>query len=89
MPRNTKKHIRFSSYVAGLLNCVNLMDCNQPGSSVHGVFQARIVECIAISSPGSLPDPGIEPPSPKLTSWFFTPEPPGKTIKFSYYINIS
>ena len=27
----------------------NLMDCNPPGSSVHGIFQARILECIAIS----------------------------------------
>ena len=23
--------------------------CSLPGSSVHGIFQARIVECIAIS----------------------------------------
>ena len=26
------------------------MDCNPPGSSVHGIFQARILEGIAISS---------------------------------------
>ena len=26
------------------------MDCNPPGSSVHGVFQARILEMVAISS---------------------------------------
>ncbi|CAI9180801.1 unnamed protein product [Rangifer tarandus platyrhynchus] len=26
------------------------MDCNPPGSSVHGVFQARILEWVAISS---------------------------------------
>ena len=25
------------------------MDCNLPGSSVHGVFQARIPECVAVS----------------------------------------
>ena len=24
------------------------MDCSLPGSSVHGIFQARILECIAI-----------------------------------------
>ena len=28
----------------------NTMDCSPPGSSVHGIFQARILECIAISS---------------------------------------
>ena len=27
----------------------NSMDCNPPGSSVHGVFQARILEGVAIS----------------------------------------
>ena len=26
------------------------MDCSSPGSSVHGILQARILECIAISS---------------------------------------
>ena len=26
----------------------NLMDCNLPGSSVHGIFQARILERVAI-----------------------------------------
>ena len=35
----------------------------KPGSSVHGIFQARILEWIALSSPGDLPDPGIEPTS--------------------------
>ena len=25
------------------------MDCSQPGSSVHGIFQARILEWVAIS----------------------------------------
>ena len=28
----------------------NLMDCSHPSSSVHGIFQARIQERIAISS---------------------------------------
>ena len=27
----------------------NLMDCTQPGSSVQGIFQARILEWVAIS----------------------------------------
>ena len=31
------------------------------GSSVHGIFQARILEWVAIPSPGDLPDPGIKP----------------------------
>ena len=52
------------------------------GSCVHGIFQARILEQVAISySPGDLPDPGIEPMSPAssaLTGGFFTTVPPGK-----------
>ena len=36
------------------------MDYNPPDSSVHGIFQARILQSVAISSPGDLPNPGIE-----------------------------
>ena len=39
--------------VAELLSCVRLfsdpMDCSPPGSSVHGISQARILEWVAIS----------------------------------------
>ena len=28
------------------------MDCSLPGSSVHGIFQARVLEWVAISFPG-------------------------------------
>ena len=37
------------------------MECSPPGSSVHGVLQARILEWVAMPSPGDLPNPGIEP----------------------------
>ena len=30
---------------------LDLMDCSPPGSSVHGILQARILEWIAISLP--------------------------------------
>ena len=55
-------------------------DCSPAGSSVHGIFQARILEWGTISSPGDLPDPGIEHTShvsPALAGRFFT-LPPGK-----------
>ena len=42
------------------------VDCNPPGSSVHGIFQARILEYVAFPSPGDLPDPGIKLGSPAL-----------------------
>ena len=51
------------------------MDCSRPGSSVHGIFQARVLEWVAISSPGDLPDPGIAPRSPKLQADALPSEP--------------
>ena len=39
------------------------MDCSPPGSSVHRIFQARILEWVQSSPPRDLPDPGIEPAS--------------------------
>ena len=39
------------------------MDCSPPGSPVHGISQARILEWVAIFFPGDLPDPGTEPAS--------------------------
>ena len=45
------------------------LDCSSPGSSVRGISQARILEWVAISLPGDLPDPGIEPTSPVSPAW--------------------
>ena len=44
-----------------LLTCVQLFvtPC-LPGSSVHGILQARILEWVAVSRSGDLPDPAIE-----------------------------
>ena len=50
------------------------MDCSPPGSSVHGILQARILEWVAMPLPGDLPDPGIELVSltpPASTDGFF------------------
>ena len=45
------------------------MDYNPPGSSVHGILQARTLEFVPCLSPGDLPNPGIKlvsPASPAL-----------------------
>ena len=42
------------------------MERSLPGFSVHGIFQARILEWAAISFVVHLPDPEIEPGSPVL-----------------------
>ena len=36
------------------------MDYSPPGSSVHGILQARILEWVAMPSSRDLPDPGME-----------------------------
>ena len=44
----------------------NPMDCSPPGSSLHGIFQARIQEWHSLLQGGDLPDSGTEPRSPAL-----------------------
>ena len=82
-----KREVGRSKIVVGNCACVshsvvsdscNPMDCSPPGSSVHGILQARILEWVAFPSPGDLPDPGIEPGSPALQSVSLASEPPGK-----------
>ena len=43
----------------------NPIDCSPPGSFVHGILQAKILEWVVIS-PGDFPDSGIELRSPAL-----------------------
>ena len=66
----------------------NPMDYGLPCSSVHGTFQARVLEWAAISFSRWSSRPGIEPGSPaeerlyRLSKAEALPsEPPGKSIK--------
>ena len=59
------------------------MDYSPSDSSVHATLQVRILEWVAISSPGAgekghLPDPEIKLACPTLADRFFTTERPGK-----------
>ena len=57
------------------------MDCSPPGSSVRGIFQARTLEWVVISSSRGSSDPGIELESlvsPALAGRFFTTVLPEK-----------
>ena len=56
------------------------IDCSPPGSPVHGILQARILEWVAMPSSRDLPDPGIEPVS--LTS----PALPGFTTSATWEV---
>ena len=59
-----------------MCDSLNPMDCSPPGSSVHGILQARTLEWVAISfSRGSFPHPGIEPRSIVLLADSLPSEP--------------
>ena len=67
----------------GLLtqSCLTLCDpknYSPPGSSVHGISPARILEWEPFPSPGYLPNAGIKPRSPALQVGSLPAEPPGK-----------
>ena len=54
------------------------MDCRPPGSSVHGISQARILEWVAISSSRGSSRPRDQTHVSCLAGRFFTTELPGK-----------
>ena len=66
------------------------MDCSPPGSSVHGIFQARILEWVAIPFSRGSPNPGIEPvfPVAAITGSFFTTESLGKLVFTIVFITV-
>ena len=54
------------------------VDCSPPGSSVHGVLQARVQEWAAVAFSGGLSNPGIKlvpSESPGLAGGFFITSP--------------
>ena len=72
----------FGMLVAQL--CLTLcgpMNYSPPGSSVHGILQARILESVAISFSEDLPDPGF----PALQADSLPCEPPEKPFEIQIY----
>ena len=75
-------------FTTGPLVCVSVtqsrpalhcpVDCSPSGSSAHGNLQARILAWVSFSSPGDLPDSGIELGSPALQVTSLPSELPGK-----------
>ena len=54
------------------------MDCSPPGSSIHGVFQARILELFPYPPPGDLLNKGLNP--------YLLSEPLTLAGRFFYYL---
>ena len=68
-----------------------------PGSSIHGIFEARVLEWVAISFSGDLSNSGIEPRSPAFQAnsllselpgkaWLSTPAPKPQVIRCPLFI---
>ena len=65
--------------------CDPAMDRTLPGFSVHGIFHARRLEEVAISSsmdvfPSQGSNQSLSPVAPVLAGGFCTTEPPGKLL---------
>ena len=58
------------------------MDCSSPGSSVHGILQARILAWVPFPSPGDLSHAGIEPESPALQADYLPLSYQGSPVSF-------
>ena len=57
--------------------------CDPMDHRVHGIFQARILEWVAVPSPGDLPNRGTEPKSPALQADSL----PSEALKEAQYIH--
>ena len=69
--KESLKPFTITAHVCARL-CLTLcdpIDCSPPGSSVHGISQASILEWVAV--PSSRGSSGIEPTSPAIGRWIF------------------
>ena len=65
------------------LTLCNPMDCSPPGSSVHGILQAKCWSGLPFPFPGDLPDPEVEPGSLTLQADPLPSEPPLQIVDFN------
>ena len=74
--RNWKGKVKVLAAQLCLTLC-DPMDCGLPGSSVHGILQARILEWLPCPSPGDLPNQGIKLRSLALLAYSLYLSSPG------------
>ena len=83
-------HSRYMWVCSVTQSCLTLcgpMDCSSPDSSVHGIFQARTLEWVAISFSRGSSRPGAEPAfltSPYWQADCLSLAPPGKCWQVHY-----
>ena len=62
------------------------VDCSPPGSSIHGILQAKYWNGLPFPCPGDIPNPGIELRSLALQADSLPAEPPGKPLSTIYIL---
>ena len=84
--RRNINNLRYADESEVIQSCLTLsypMDCSLRGSSIHEIFQARVLEWVAISfSRGSSP-PKDEPRSPALQADALPSELLGKALVYT------
>ena len=65
------------------------MDCSLPGSSVHGILQARTLEWVAMPSSRASSQPRDQTQVSRIARRFLESEPPGKPEKWNIACHIS
>ena len=73
--------LRYALLCLAAQSCPTLsdpMNCSSPGSSVHGILQARILEWVAIPFSRGSSQPRDQTRVSCIAGRFFTAEPPGK-----------
>ena len=78
----------FRCFMLSCWTLCNAMDRSPPGSSVHGILQARILEWVAIPFSRDRPDPGIKCKSPPMQAYSLPHKSPGKPTKMNRYLYI-
>ena len=66
--------------VQSYITLCNPVYCTPPGSSVNGILQARILDCVAFPPQGDLLHPEIKPRSPGLEADSSLSEPPEASV---------
>ena len=81
--------VQFSSVAQLCPTLCYPMDYSPPGSSVHGIFQARILDWIAISFSRGSSQPRGQTSSAALAGGFLTTEPPRQHVQICrFYLKL-
>ena len=78
-----QSEVKWNEVAQSCLTLCNPVDCSLPGSSVHGILQARIVEWIAISFSRGSSRPRDRTRVSTLEADALTSEPPGKPLTYN------